>query len=434
MGKPLDCKPIAIIADNRMPAASAYISPDQLCVGLYIQLELAWWEHNFAFSNFKIKDEAQIKALRALGLERLRYDPARSDCPPLAASPTPVAAEPVAAPTLSPQQQANLARAEKLKALRKRLAEVDRKFVQASQQVKTLNQTLRSRPEDAIKQAGEIVGAMVETLLGGSGVVLHSINSKAAEDSYLHSLNVTVLALMLGRQLGLDSEDCHILGLGALLHDIGKLEVPSKVLLKSEPLTRPEQQLLQLHCEFGLRMGQKLMLDDEVLRIINEHHEYCDGSGYPRQLREAAIGRLSRLVCIANQFDNLCNPLNPRDGLSPHEALALMFKQQSARFDAVALKAFIRVMGVYPPGGLVQLDDQRYGLVLGINPSQPLKPTLIVYDAAVPKSEALIIDLAQEPRLSIAASLRPAQLPREALEYLNPRQQLTYFVEPTQGR
>jgi putative nucleotidyltransferase with HDIG domain len=433
-GKTLDCKPIAIIADTRMPAAPAYISPDQLCIGLYIQLELAWWEHNFAFSNFKIKDEAQITALRALGLERLRYDPARSDCPPLSASPAPLVAEPEAAPTLSPQQQASLARADKLKALRKRLAEVDRKFVQASQQVKTLNQTLRSRPEDAIKQAGEVVGAMVETLLGGSGVVLHSINSKAAEDSYLHSLNVTVLALLLGRQLGLDSEDCHILGLGALLHDIGKLEVPSKVLLKSEPLTRPEQQLLQLHCEFGLRMGQKLMLDDEVLRIIHEHHEYCDGSGYPRQLREAAIGRLSRLVCIANQFDNLCNPLNPRDGLSPHEALALMFKQHSARFDAVALKAFIRVMGVYPPGGLVQLDDQRYGLVLGINPSQPLKPTLIVYDAAVPKNEALIIDLAQEPRLGIAASLRPAQLPREALEYLNPRQQLSYFVEPTQGR
>lgn len=417
-----------------MPETPAYISPEQLCVGLYIQLELAWWEHNFAFNNFKIKDEAQIKALRALGLQRLRYDPARSDCPPQAASPAPVAVEAVAEPALSPQQQASQARAEKLKALRKRLAEVDRKFVQASQQVKTLNQTLRSRPEDAIKQAGEIVGAMVETLLGGSGVVLHSINSKAAEDSYLHSLNVTVLALLLGRQLGLDSEACHILGLGALLHDVGKLEVPSKVLLKSEPLTRPEQQLLQLHCEFGLRMGQKLMLDDEVLRIINEHHEYCDGSGYPRQLREAAIGRLSRLVCITNAFDNLCNPLNPRDGLSPHEALALLFKQQSARFDAVALKAFIRVMGVYPPGSLVQLEDQRYGLVLGMNPSQPLKPTLIVYDAAVPKNEALILDLEQEPRLSIGKSLRPAQLPREALEYLNPRQQLTYFVEPTQGR
>ena len=418
-----------------MPAPSAYISPDQLCVGLYIQLELAWWEHNFAFSNFKIKDENQIKALRALGVTRLRYDPERSDCEPLSATePTATVVTPVPVTPPSPQQQASLARAEKLKALRKRLAEVDRKFVQASQQVKTLNQTLRSRPEEACKQAGEVVGAMVDTLLGGSGVVLHTINSKAAEDNYLHSLNVTVLSLMLGRQLGLDSEDCHVLGMGALLHDVGKLEVPSKVLLKSEPLTRPEQQLLQLHCDFGLRMGHKLMLDDEVLRVINEHHEYCDGSGYPRQLREAAIGRLSRLVCITNQFDNLCNPLNPRDGLSPHEALALMFKQYNARFDAVALKAFIRCMGVYPPGCLVQLDDQRYGLVLGMNPSLPLKPTLVVYDAEVPKNEALIIDLEQETRLGIASSLRPAQLPREALEYLNPRQQLSYFVEPSKGR
>ena len=417
-----------------MPATPTYISPDQLCVGLYIQLELAWWEHNFAFNNFKIKDEAQIKALRALGLQRLRYDPARSDCAPLA-EPAPASAPEAPTPAApSPQEQARQARAEKLKALRKRLAEVDRKFIQASQQVKTLNQTLRSRPEDAIKQAGEIVGAMVETLLGDSGVVLHSINSKAAEDSYYHALNVTVLSLLLGRQLGLDSEACHTLGLGALLHDIGKLEVPSKVLLKSEPLTRPEQQLLQLHCEFGLRMGQKLMLDDEVLRIIHEHHEHCDGSGYPRGLSEAAIGRLSRLVCLVNAFDNLCNPLNPKDALNPHEALALLFKQQSARFDAVALKAFIRVMGVYPPGSLVQLSDQRYGLVLGMNPSQPLKPTLIVHDAAVPKQEALIVDLEQEAQLSIDKCLRPSQLPLETLEYLSPRQQLSYFVEPGQGR
>ncbi|WP_277423323.1 HD-GYP domain-containing protein, partial [Pseudomonas viridiflava] len=101
--------------------------------------------------------------------------------------------------------------------------------------------------------------------------------------------------------------------------------------------------------------GQKLMLDDVVLRIIAEHHEYCDGSGYPNQLHEAGIGRLSRVVSITNFFDNLCNPQNPRDAISPHEALARMFKQYKERFDQVALKAFIRCMGVYPPGSLVQL-------------------------------------------------------------------------------
>lgn len=414
-----------------MSASTLHISPDQLCVGLYIHLDLSWWEHDFAFSHFKIKDEGQIQALRALGLKQLRYDPARSDCPPLPLpTDTPPAA--VAAPAPDPEEQARQARAAKLGALRKRLAEVDRTFIQASQRVKSLNQTLRSQPEEAIKQAGEVVRELVSALGGEDGAALHSINGKAAEDAYLHPLNVTVLSVMLGRQLGFDAEACHSLGLGALLHDIGKLQIPSKVLLKSEPLSRPEQQLLQLHCEFGVRHGQELMLDDEVLRIIQEHHEYCDGSGYPKGLREAAIGRLSRVVSLVNAFDDLCNPLDPRQALSPHEALALMFKQQRERYDEVALKTFIRGMGIYPPGSLVQLEDQRYALVLGMHPSLPLRPTLIVYEPSIPKAEALIVNLEHEPKLAIAHSLRPAQLPEEALEYLNPRQQLTYYVDPRQ--
>lgn len=416
-----------------MSEAPAYISPDQLCVGLYVQLDLRWWEHDFTFNSFKIKNEAQIKALLDLGLERLRYHPARSDCEPLALKPAPTEA-PAQAPQPSAEEQARQVRAAKLSVLRKRLAEVDRKFIQASQQVKALNQTLRSQPEEAVKHAGAVVSGLVEAMLGEDGAALHSITGKAADNAYSHPLNVTVLSLMLGRHLGFDAETSHILGLGALLHDMGKLEVPSKVLLKAEPLTRPEQQLLQLHTEFGLRRGQQLMLDDEVLRILHEHHEYCDGSGYPRQLSEAAIGRLSRLVCITNHFDNLCSPPNARDGLSPHEALAKMFNQQRQCFDEVALKAFIRCMGIYPPGSLVQLDDGRYGLVLGMHPSLPLKPTLILFDSDVPKEEALIVNLEHEPRLSIARSLRPAQLPPAELEYLNPRQQLTYYVDPRRSR
>ncbi len=416
-----------------MPSSAPYIQPEQLCIGLYVQLELSWWQHGFAFSHFKIRDQAQLDSLRQLNLPRVRYDPARSDCQPLPLETAP-AERPAAPVEVDPQQRARDARVAQLSALRTRLAEVDKRFIQTGQQIKALNQTLRGHPENTMREAGEIVSAMVDTILGAPGVVLHSITGKAAEESYYHALNVTVLSLLLGRQLGLDSEACHILGLGALLHDVGQLEIPSKVLLKREPLTRPEQQFRQLHCAYGQRFGERLMFDDDVVRILLEHHEHCDGSGYPRGLHEPAIGRLSRVVAITNQFDNLCNPLDPKTAMSPSEALAMMFKHQRARFDEVALKAFIRCMGIYPPGSLVQLDDQRYGLVLGMNPGQPLKPTLIVYDADVPKNEALILDLTQEPRLAIEAGLRPAQLPREALEYLNPRQQLSYFVEPSQRR
>lgn len=413
-----------------MPANLPYISPNQLCIGLYVHLDLSWWEHSFAFSNFKIKDEGQLKQLRTLGLKRLRYDPARSDCAPLPLPESPVQ-QPPQPPPPDPQEQARQARVQQLSVLRKRLSEVDRAFVQASQRVKAINQSLRNQPEETVKQAGALVNELVATMLGEDGVALHSITGKAAEDAYVHSLNVTVLSMMLGRQLGLDAEASHMLGMGALLHDIGKLELPSKVLLKPPPLTRPEQQLLEMHTLYGKRLGEKLMLDDDVLRIIYEHHEHCDGSGYPQQLREASIGRLSRIVCIANHFDKLCNPLDPRVALSPHEALARMFlPQYRVRFDDVALKAFIRCMGVYPPGSLVQLADERYALVLGMHPTLPMKPTLIIYDPAVPKEEALIVNLEAEPKLAIASSMRPSQLPPEALEYLNPRQQLSYYVDP----
>ncbi len=419
-------------------SSKRYLAPEQLCVGLFVQLDLGWWEHDFAFSSFKIKDQAQLDALLQLGLPRVRYDPARSDCEPL---PHPDELPPVIVETPPPPPQpptaeelAAQARAVKLSKLRKRLAEVDRKFIHTSQMVKELTKTLHRAPEDVLKQAGEVVRELVGTMMAEDGVVLHSINGKAAEAAYSHALNVTVLSMMLGRQLGYDGETCHSLGLGALLHDMGKMDVPSKVLLKTEPLNRPELQFLQMHTEFGRRRGQKLMLDDEVLRIIAEHHEYCDGSGYPNHLHEAAIGRLSRVVCITNFFDNLCNPLNPRDAISPHEALARMFKQYKERFDQVALKAFIRCMGVYPPGSLVQLEDGRFGLVLGMHPTLPLKPTVIVYEPNVPKTEALILNLEQEPELAIAKSVRASELDEAAREYLNPRQQVSYYVDPKRGK
>lgn len=171
-----------------MPETPVYIDSEQLCIGLYIQLELGWWEHDFTFNKFKIKDEGQLKALRALGLKRVRYDPARSDCEPLPLhiEPEPVIEEaPVEIPP-TPEDIARQARAVKLSKLRKRLAEVDRRFVQASQRVKSLNQTLRAQPEEALKQAGVVVSELVESVLGEDGAALHSINGKGSDDAYFH--------------------------------------------------------------------------------------------------------------------------------------------------------------------------------------------------------------------------------------------------------
>jgi hypothetical protein len=137
----------------------------------------------------------------------------------------------------------------------------------------------------------------------------------------------------------------------------------------------------------------------------------------------------SRILALVNRYDNLCNPVRSGTALTPHESLSLIFAQLKTRFDSVALSAFIRMMGVYPPGSVVQLIDDRHALVVSVNSARPLKPRIIVHEPGVPKHEALILDLERTPQTGIRRSLKPANLPSAAMEYLAPRQRISYFFE-----
>jgi hypothetical protein len=138
----------------------------------------------------------------------------------------------------------------------------------------------------------------------------------------------------------------------------------------------------------------------------------------------------ARIVSLVNRYDNMCNPHVPSRALTPHEALSLLFAQGKNRYDTAILGAFIKMMGVYPPGSVVQLTDDRYALVVSVNSSRPLKPRVMVHEARVPREEALLLNLESEPRLGIRRSLKPQQLPTEALDYLSPRTRVAYFFEP----
>jgi hypothetical protein len=141
----------------------------------------------------------------------------------------------------------------------------------------------------------------------------------------------------------------------------------------------------------------------------------------------------ARIVALVNRYDNLCNP--PVLGLAhtPHEALSLLFAQAKSQFDAGMLNAFIRMMGVYPAGSVVQLTDDRYALVMSVNSTRPLKPNVLVHDPALPRDEALHLNLMGTPDLGIRRSLKPAQLPADARDYLAPRPRVAYFFEATRA-
>ena len=109
--------------------------------------------------------------------------------------------------------------------------------------------------------------------------------------------------------------------------------------------------------------------------------------------------------------------------------MSLLFAQARSQFDANMLNSFIRMMGVYPAGSVVQLTDDRYALVMSVNSTRPLKPNVMVHDPLLPREEALHLNLMTTPELGIRRSLKPAQLPADALDYLAPRPRVAYFFE-----
>jgi putative nucleotidyltransferase with HDIG domain len=240
---------------------------------------------------------------------------------------------------------------------------------------------------------------------------------------------VAVIALLMGRVLGLDAQELTDLGVGAMLHDMGKAELPDRVRHPDEAFSAAETRLYREHVRLGVQLGQRMGLAPGALAVVAQHHEHADGSGFPLQLAEDRLTMGARIVALVNRYDRLCNPVQPARALTPHEALSSLFAGSRQRFDARVLNAFIRMMGVYPAGSLVQLTDDRYALVVGVNSSRPLKPRVLVHDPRVARDEALLVDLERTPDLGIRRSLPPARLPAEALEYLAPRPRITYFFE-----
>lgn len=421
-----------------VPQEFISIDIDQVQIGLFVTLDIPWLEHPFLTSSFKIKNAKQLDQVRRLGLAKLRYDPARSDCRPLPkAHPGEASAAPAPAAVNEDEIAAmarKRARMEQLDQLRQSVRQCEKEFVEAATALKGINQNLYARPQESVKAATDLIGRMADSLLIDKDLAIHAMNDKVAgEDVYFHSLNVSVLAMMLAKEMGLDKAEIAEIGLGALFHDVGKTRVPDKILRKQDPLSQAEQNFLAEHPRYGGEIARNLALPDAALDIVVHHHENLDGTGYPDRLAEAAIPRPTRIVAIANVYDNLCNHANPAKSLTPYEAVSVMFAKLRKQFDANALATFIHCMGVYPPGTLVSLTDDVWGIVVSVNIRQPLRPVVVIYDPEIPKEEAILINLDEEPEVKITRTFRPTELPREVFDYLSPRRRVTYYFNEAEG-
>lgn len=421
---------------------SSFVSAEQLRVGLFVELDLPWFKHNFTLSSFKVRSDEQVRELRALALPRYWFDPQRSDPQAVAAlaalavvpSVPPPSQTAPATPSQSIETDAQRERHQRKAMLAKRqeqIANVERAFGKAIATMKNLNRNLLARPKETLEEMGALIGQMIDVFLDSPEATLHVMGDKAGgEEAYFHGLNITILAMMLAKDMGFDANAARDLGIGAMVHDIGLMDIPSRVLTKDpEEYTNAERSLRMMHVEYGCTLGAKLGLTPGAQAIIAQHHELVDGSGYPKALKGERMTEAARLVSLVNYYDNLCNPVNIKKAMTPHQALSFLFAQKRTKFDAKALQLMIRSLGVYPPGSIVHLSNDALAAVTSINPKKPLRPWVMVYDERVPKEEAIMLNLENEAAINITKSIAPALLPPKALAYLNPRKRVTYFFD-----
>jgi HD-GYP domain-containing protein (c-di-GMP phosphodiesterase class II) len=464
---------------------------EELRVGMFVHLDLGWWAHPFALSSFLITSQDQITTIRGLGLKKLRWSPEKSrlpEAPVDAAAPTdadtgpaaqsqaapseadtagaaPAAATPTvalhtsspAAPAAgtehpvregphanhpNPSQRTGAGAAHpsreapasphmaKLHAQRQAQHLCEAQYNEAGQAWHEAQRQVVQAPEQARQITEGLTRSLLDKMMVDQEMCVRVLAEVSGDRVSGHALNVTVISLLMGRVFGFGAQDMLDLGLGALLHDVGKLELPDRVKNFDPKLTSHEQAAYREHVALGVAHGQRMGLSEGALLVLRQHHEMADGSGFPNHLAQDRIEIGARIVALVNRYDNLCNPPQAAYSLTPHEALSLIFAQARSKFDATMLNAFIRMMGVYPPGSVVQLTDDRYATVVSVNSSRPLKPRVMVCDTAVPVEEALLLNLDGQADLGIRRSLKPTQLPAAARDYLSPRQRMVYFFEP----
>lgn len=418
---------------------------------MYIQLDIGWLRHPFPVSSFRIASPEQIRVLQSLGIQAIRCIPAKSDPAALNYLPSFTNdANDRAEPEIDEDvgdERAALMRL-KLPGMRQGVAQetsalvwsddaalqaCDQRFSAATHGYRQVLGELVQSPEDALQTGTTLVSGYIAELLESPYTTIRLLSESVGEQQGAHSVNVTLLSLMLGKAQGLDSAQLLNLGLAALLHDVGKVDLDSRCTEALPSLTLEQRELYESHVGASVAYGLRMGLSPAALTAIAQHHETADGSGFPLRLLAEDLSVEGQILALTNCYDKMCNPSTPVTAMTPHEALSTLFAQKRGAFSRDMIELFVRVMGVYPPGSIVQLSDERYGLVVSVHSAYPLKPRLLLYSADVPRPKAQPVDMSELEGIVVKRSIRPSQLPREVLNYLSPRKRVCYFFERAVG-
>jgi putative nucleotidyltransferase with HDIG domain len=289
---------------------------------------------------------------------------------------------------------------------------------------------IKSGEKVNIKKAKRVIETMVDHILEEEQLLLGMTAIKDYDDyTYHHSVNVSILSIALGQRLGLNRKTLTELGMVALFHDIGKMDIPYEVLNKPSNFTDEEWKIIRKHPVWGVRALLKLKkLDPLTIRsaiVAFEHHMNFDLSGYPRTNKSFDLDFFSRIVCLSDQYDAMTSSrVYSRVPMAPDKALSIMMERSGSQLDPLLFKFFINMVGVFPIGSVVMLSSKELGLVCESNQLFPSRPrVMIIIDEKGNRVKGHIVDLTEKNQQdafvrSITRTMDPNKYKINLAEYL----------------
>jgi len=348
---------------------------NELTPGMYVcDLDRPWVESSFLFQGFEIKDDDEIAKLRK-ECKFVYIDTEKSP------------AHQQSTLTFSASAKSNQG-IELVDTVILNINDVyDETFERDLEKAKTLHKStqeyiegafnvLRNGGELNVESAKEAVSDLVEQILNNPDALVWLIQLKDKDEyTAVHSVNVCILSLTFARELGLTESELNILGLGALLFDIGKSRISDDVLKKTDSLNQNELLLMKAHSFLGFAMlEENKNIPEEVLEIVLNHHERLNGMGYPNCRKGDEISRDTRIVSIVDAFDAMTSDRCYKDAFQAQHALNELYNMAPDELDQGLIEAFIKFIGIYPVGSIVELNTGHTGVVLKLNEQNKLKP------------------------------------------------------------
>lgn len=390
--------------------ATKSIPIEQLRVGMYVsKLDVSWFRSPFLRHRFLVQTKAQIEKLRRTGITRVTIDLSRGDDVETLEPPTtPVALDRPLRPSPTHMPSHNS----------KPLAQLNEEYAQAQAAKKQLAQSIHSifdslserrtvdrrRATEAIQEVGIVTRTMPNSAL------FMALSAQRASDVSLsqHALSTCTLALVMGQSFGLNPLELQELGMAALLHDIGLLQIPANIIQRSantsNPLPKRERHILESHPQLSiLALERQGGFSTKVLQLIGEHHVRLDDSGYPQGTRGEFTSERSRILAIADHYDELITGFGGASPLAPYQALQRLYREsQDGILDQTILSRFIKLVGIYPVHSRVRLTTQEQAVVTALHHSSLHQPVVTITHTAagIELQDPLTIDLAHESNVS----------------------------------